>query len=136
MAGQSTAAEYVRETLRALAVDPPEHTGDARGDSATGEATAEQRDLVSEAERALATVEAAAAFAGDDGFRRTATVGEAAADPALVRRARAVTETIERYRAAYRDAVPGGRATSADAADHFHSGRDRHIPTAEQPADN
>ncbi|QZP37332.1 hypothetical protein [Halobaculum magnesiiphilum] len=136
MAGQSTAAEHVRETLRALAVGPPEHTGGARGDGAAREATAEQRDLVNEAERALASVEAAAAFADDDGFRRTAGVAETTVDPALARRARAVTETIERYRAAYRDAAPGGVTTSAGVADHFHSGRDRHIPTAEQPADN
>lgn len=149
MAGQSTAVEHVRETLRALAVDP---TGrNSGGDTGNKKATVAERDLVGEAERALASVEGAATFADDDGFRRTATVAEAAADPSLARRARAVSESIERYRAAYRDAASDGSAVPADSpgpvdpdepvdladtANHFHSGRDRHIPAAEQPNDN
>ena len=137
MTAQSSATERVREALRSLAVDPTPRAGDS-GDS-TRRTAAARRDLVAEAERALATVRTAAAFADDGGFRRTGTVAETTADPALARRARAVVETVERYRAAYRDAVPADSVDPADPAgpvDHFHSARDRHIPAAEQPEDN
>ncbi|WP_348612083.1 hypothetical protein [Halobaculum rarum] len=143
MTAQSSAAERVREALRSLAVDPNPRAGDSGG--STRRTTDAQRDLVAEAERALATVRTAAAFADDDGFQRTGRVAETTADPALARRARAVIETIERYRAAYRDAVPADSVDSAtsvdtadpaDTTDHFHSARDRHIPAAEQPEDN
>ena len=143
MAGQAPSAEWVRDALRSLAVDT--HRGATDSGGSTRRTTAAQHDLVAEAERALATVGTAAAFADDAGFRRTGTVAETTADPALARRARTVVETIERYRAAYRDAVPAEPVDPADAveaegpadpADHFHPARDRHIPAAGQPGDN
>ncbi|MXR41222.1 hypothetical protein GRX01_07710 [Halobaculum sp. WSA2] len=149
MTAQSPAAERVREALRALAVDP--HCGTSDSDRSTRRPTDARRDLVAEGERALASVRAAAAFADDDGFRRTGTVAETTADPALARRARGVVETVERYRAAHEDAASGVAVDPTDSADtesladtedpadpanHFHSARDRHIPTAEQPEGN
>jgi hypothetical protein len=147
MAGQSTAADQIREALRTLAVDPPRPDGDSDGErdgdrdsdgtGSTPRATPAQRDLVAEAEEALATVEAAAVFAAADGFRRTRTVAESVADPTVARRARAVVEAIERYRAAYREGTryAGAARESADP-DHFHSAHDSHIPAAEQLDDN
>lgn len=143
MTAQSPAAERVRESLRALAVDP--HCGTSDSDGSTRRPTDARRDLVAEAERALASVPTAAAFADEDGFRRTGTVAETTADPALARRARGVVETVERYRAAHEDAASGDALgpvdaadteSPADPADHFHSARDRHIPAAEQPESN
>ena len=143
MTAQPPAAERVREALRTLAVDP--HGGTSDSDGSTRRPTDEQRDLVAEAERSLASVRAAAAFADDDGFHRTGTVAETTADPALARRARGVVETVERYRTAHEDAASGkalgpmdaaDTAAPADPGDHFHSARDRHIPAAEQPEDN
>ncbi|SHG53743.1 hypothetical protein [Halobaculum gomorrense] len=120
MHGQSTSADQIREALRALAVAPPRRDGDSDGPRSTSRVTPAQRDLVAEAEEALTTVEGAAAFAADGGFRRTRTVAEAAADLTLARRARAVVETIERYRAAYRAST--GRTGRSEAS--IRTGRD------------
>ncbi|WP_277553579.1 hypothetical protein [Halobaculum limi] len=120
---RTAAGDEVRATLRALALGtvPTESTD-----------RDEIRRLVSEAETALASVEAASEVAQDGGFERLraaqATTLQTAMPPSVVRRARRVLATLDRYRDAHRTAT-------ADA-DHFHSGHDTHIPRGEQRRDN
>ncbi|WP_284011961.1 hypothetical protein [Halobaculum litoreum] len=129
----------VRATLRALA------TGDRRGRD-----DERSRRLVADAERALESVAAAAAFAEAGGFDRLRGIvaDGGGADRSVARRARAVLDAVAAFRTAYRDSgdaagdargVAGrngdGDADGADAADHFRPTHDSHIPGAALPDD-
>ncbi|PSQ06941.1 hypothetical protein BRC97_04505 [Halobacteriales archaeon QS_6_71_20] len=172
--GGTSGSDAVRARLQALALGKPPEPVEPTDPEA----------LVEEAETALSSVRAAAAFAETDGFRRLRPVAAGAGgrtDDAVARRATAVLDALSRYRSAYRavggaaDERPkpkdsgrpeGGRSVEdsepvengesvgygerdgdgesagsgpgggGDAADHFHSAHDSHIPDGAVRGDN